>query len=842
MGAGIPAPSPFPAGGENLYWGEPFSYSFSQLDRKAVASVRISSAIAVALAGVLVLAPPAFVPGAAPSAAAEEIAEEMAQQVPGENWGTAPQFPQGASGGGSNELPGEAPAESHAETTGGTPGGGSGETPAGEAPGDAPAETPDEVLEETPEEVPGQVPDEAAGQVPAPPSDTPVRIGLAWGQTAAWVSSTAGLWVVVDGTLHAEVRPGAVVGLHALDGGVFVDAVPALFTDRVRLVPKPPGYISFQGRSYRGEIEAVPTAGGRLSVVNVVNLEEYLLAVVPAEMEPNWPAEALKAQAVAARTYTLANLGKRSADGFDLRNTTDDQVYRGIQDERPSTTAAVLETKGQVVTYEGRLIATYYHSSSGGHTENNENVWTGGTPLGYLRGVRDFDDVPGKKYTSWSYDFTIDDFSQALRQAGFPVGTVTAVVPGAPGASGRPTTWTVVGTEGTRTLTMQQMRTALGLPAPPREIALSGPDSPAPEPEPGTGPDAATPPGSGTVAEPGSGTGADPGTPPGSGTGPGSGSGPDSEIPPDVGSATGPGPGNGSAPGSTPGSGTGSGASTGQSLGGGPNPASGQTPGPAPTPQPEPEPEPEPQPQPQQALVAVLGADGIPRVRPIAGSQVLGAGGVTVTLTGPAAVASRDGYAVLGVLPRPGRTGSTPSSRGDGADRDGQGSTSAPGATAGSGGASQSGATSGSGATPASGATSGSGATPASGATSGSGVAPAFGATSDSGAAPVPGPASTPGAASDPPSTPTPGTASGTGPSPEPTAGQGVTPPPESASGSGGSAPRAEAAPTGVTVTGSGYGHGVGLSQWGAYGMALQGKTYVEILTYFYTGTKVETR
>lgn len=471
--------------------------------------------------------------------------------------------------------------------------------------------------------------DPAVDAAPAPPSETPVRVGLAWGQWSAEVSASAGLWIVADGAVQGQVPPGVAVGLVAQDGGVYVDAIPAWFGGAVRLVPDPAGYIRFQGREYRGEIEVVPTAAGQLSVVNVVNLEEYLLAVVPAEMPSTWPLEALKAQAVAARSFTLANMGRRAADGFDLRNTTDDQVYRGVFDERPSTTQAVLETAGQVVTYQGRVISTNFHSSSGGHTENNEDIWTGGVPVAYLRGVVDYDDVPENPYTSWDYEFTIEEFSQRMNKAGYAVGSVTQVIPGAPGASGRPTKWVVVGTGGTYTLTMQQMRMALGLPAPPTGVSLSG-------------------------------------------------------------------------PGVTP-TGTGS------------SPAA------------EPTPEPEPEPEPEAAPVAVMGVDGTVTYRAVAGSYVLSAAGVARPLDGPAAVAGSKSYTVAGIVTR---TSSTIASRGDRTDTTRQ----------------------------------------------------------------------------------------------EP------------------QTPQAPQTPTSVTITGSGSGHGVGLSQWGAYGMARQGSSYVDILTHYYTGTKVETR
>lgn len=319
----------------------------------------------------------------------------------------------------------------------------------------------------------------AAPTLPAAPSEKPIRIGLGWGLTSAELSAAGGLAVIVGGAILTEVAPGQPAMVKLVDGKIQVGALAPVAAP-VRFVPREPAvpnYLTYKGRPYRGEIELVLGRSGRLSVVNVVNLEEYLLGVVPNEMSPSWPVEALKAQAVAARTYAEANRGKQKADGFDLRNNTDDQAYGGVNAEQPSTTSAVRATKGQVITFQGRLVATYYHSSSGGHTENNENYWSG-VPLDYLRGVPDDDNVPdygkikGNPNYAWSYQFTPEEFAQKLQLAGYGVGQVKTVTPGPLGASRRPIRWNVSGSGGEATLTMSQIRTVLGLRAAPRSIQL----------------------------------------------------------------------------------------------------------------------------------------------------------------------------------------------------------------------------------------------------------------------------------------------------------------------------------------------------------------------------------
>lgn len=139
--------------------------------------------------------------------------------------------------------------------------------------------------------------------------------------------------------------------------------------------------------SYRGTIEArTSSIAGRLNAINAVSLDDYIKGVVPLESPASWPQEALKAQAVAARSYALA--GRVGGRGFDLYDDTRSQVYGGISGEAPGGNSAVKATSLEVATYDGKIATTYFTSTSGGHTENNENVF-GGSPIPYLRGVPD---------------------------------------------------------------------------------------------------------------------------------------------------------------------------------------------------------------------------------------------------------------------------------------------------------------------------------------------------------------------------------------------------------------------------------------------------------------------
>ncbi len=142
--------------------------------------------------------------------------------------------------------------------------------------------------------------------------------------------------------------------------------------------------VKLNGKEYRGKIEVFVNARGSLTVVNIVPLEDYLLGVVPAELSlPQL--EAQKAQAVAARTYAIANIGQHRTKGFDMVPTVWSQVYKGVSIESAMGTRAVRETAGMVAMHGGKPIMAYFTSTCGGRTENSENVFDHAEP--YLRGV-----------------------------------------------------------------------------------------------------------------------------------------------------------------------------------------------------------------------------------------------------------------------------------------------------------------------------------------------------------------------------------------------------------------------------------------------------------------------
>jgi stage II sporulation protein D len=173
------------------------------------------------------------------------------------------------------------------------------------------------------------------------------------------------------------------------------------------------------GRWYRGSVQVIST-GKQLLAINHVDLEQYLYSVLGAEMSPTFPAEALKAQAVAARTYALYRSQSTRQKSFDVDSTQASQVYRGLSSEANTTQAAVKATLGQIVMYQGKPILAAFHSASGGHTENVEDIWSDRVP--YLRGVPDYDlGTPGYE---WSKTFSNSELSQSLK-----VDNIKAIAP-----------------------------------------------------------------------------------------------------------------------------------------------------------------------------------------------------------------------------------------------------------------------------------------------------------------------------------------------------------------------------------------------------------------------------
>lgn len=229
--------------------------------------------------------------------------------------------------------------------------------------------------------------------------------------------------------------------------------------------PGPNGFVFIGDRWYRGRVLVISNGSG-VTAINYVDLEQYLYSVVGGEMPTNWPLEALKAQAVAARSYVLYKRQQTSNPHYDVGSTTTWQVYKGLEEEAPSTQAAVDSTRHQVLTYNGQVIEAVFHSSSGGHTENVEDVWS--RPIPYLRGVQDYD--AGAPVYQWTQSFSIDELSRLMPD----VGRIFSATPQRTTPRGRVREIRVEGDRGARIMSGNDLRNALNLRSTLFSIAIAG--------------------------------------------------------------------------------------------------------------------------------------------------------------------------------------------------------------------------------------------------------------------------------------------------------------------------------------------------------------------------------
>jgi len=175
---------------------------------------------------------------------------------------------------------------------------------------------------------------------------------------------------------------------------------------------------------YHGYFEFKRITGEDINFISVLTLDEYVRGVLPYEMSPSWPLEALKAQAVSARTYAVMGYNKHKSQGFNLCSDTDCQVYKGASQENDRIRTAVSETSGQLLTYEGKPIQTFYHSSNGGYTESVKNVW-GSEDKPYYTPVPDtFEDLDKATNGRWSSTVTGAELGEYLRSKKYDIGNV----------------------------------------------------------------------------------------------------------------------------------------------------------------------------------------------------------------------------------------------------------------------------------------------------------------------------------------------------------------------------------------------------------------------------------
>lgn len=178
--------------------------------------------------------------------------------------------------------------------------------------------------------------------------------------------------------------------------------------------------VKIDGKPYRGFMGFKIIENSKLISINYVDLENYLYGVVPNEISASWGKESLKAQAVAARTYAVSCLNPYASYGYDLDDNQNSQVYRGYISEKDSTNEAVDETRGEMIYYNNKLIQAFYHSTSGGSTEDSGNVWFESLP--YLTGVEDeYSNRSGSPYNEWQKSYKKEEIIKMLKDDGHSV-------------------------------------------------------------------------------------------------------------------------------------------------------------------------------------------------------------------------------------------------------------------------------------------------------------------------------------------------------------------------------------------------------------------------------------
>lgn len=218
------------------------------------------------------------------------------------------------------------------------------------------------------------------------------------------------------------------------------------------------GILKLENTMYRGKFNFY-VKGSNVHAINELGMQDYLYGVLPKEMVSSWEIEALKAQAVVAKNYTITNYNKHKSDGFNVCATTHCQVYGGYSIEQEKTNRAVDLTEGIFMTYDSKPAEGYFHASSGGRTESIGNMWN--YSLDYMVGVEDKYSL-GTPYDNWQVSFTSDEIRAALLKKNVDVGNIVGVKILKLSENDRVMELGILGTKGMHTLKKDNIRSTLG--------------------------------------------------------------------------------------------------------------------------------------------------------------------------------------------------------------------------------------------------------------------------------------------------------------------------------------------------------------------------------------------
>jgi stage II sporulation protein D len=283
-----------------------------------------------------------------------------------------------------------------------------------------------------------------------------IRVALLQQVESLTLASPQGLIITTNGDEEYSNGRSVTIFVGSNGSGLMVDG-RRIRAERVELRGRN-GEIILNGMTLPGRV-IVRRQSNRLLVVNELDIEEYLKGVVPVEMNPAWHLEALKVQAIAARTYAIYQMRQGGKKDFDILASTKDQVYRGRNDVHPTVLRAVEQTRNLILTYGGLPIFAAYSSTAAGTTEDAMYVWSMDLP--YLKGVECPFDMDSPHY-QWRTDVALPHLERRLREEGFPVGIIASIDPAAFSRSGRVAQVRILHSDGELFLRGEDLRRIVG--------------------------------------------------------------------------------------------------------------------------------------------------------------------------------------------------------------------------------------------------------------------------------------------------------------------------------------------------------------------------------------------
>lgn len=284
-------------------------------------------------------------------------------------------------------------------------------------------------------------------------ADTTIRVAVVQNAESVALSASSGLTVKAP---NDDVAANGRITVSAGASGLVVDG-QRLRSDRIEVRGRN-GDITVNNLTVAGRV-TIKRQNGRLMAINELPLEDYVKGVVPAEMNAAWHPEALKAQAMAARTYALYKIRQNGKKDFDVVASTKDQVYKGRAGADGPAGRAVDETRGQVLAFQDEPILATFFSTAAGPTEDAINVWS--VDLPYLKGVECPFDM-NSPYFQWRTDVWLPLLEQRLREEGFPVGVIAGLSPAFYTKAGRVSHVRILHSDGELHVKGEDLRRVLG--------------------------------------------------------------------------------------------------------------------------------------------------------------------------------------------------------------------------------------------------------------------------------------------------------------------------------------------------------------------------------------------